>query len=45
MASCKNSWVTCLRLLDFLPFLSYNYGYVNIQKIVVIISGKGCEYV
>ena len=45
MASCKNSWVTCLRLLDFLPFLSYNYGCVNIQKSVVIISikerGKG----
>ena len=40
MASCKNSWVTCLRLLDFLPFLSYNYGCVNIQKSVVIISTK-----
>nr|DAS86081.1 MAG TPA: hypothetical protein [Caudoviricetes sp.] len=34
-----------MRLLDFLPFLSYNYGCVNIQKSVVIISEMGCEYV
>nr|DAO33945.1 MAG TPA: hypothetical protein [Caudoviricetes sp.] len=29
-----------MRLLDFLPFLSYNYGCVNVHKSVVIISKK-----